>query len=185
MALPICRAKLAASPDKGIQYTLTWFRSPNNELYRCWIPSCCPARAGKLIHSLNLLLNKVPSLDHLESLIGESNQPWSPSHSLTQIGNRAWNPIQLFHASGTSLPSLRTNSCLTSKTDKNSPSHLPKDISSKHTQKPKLSWLVKSHLCQRKLAKSGRGSWLLKCVDINPRNKDHKKSGKYDTIKGN
>lgn len=32
-------------------HTLAWFRFSNNELYRCWVPSCSSTRAGKLIYS--------------------------------------------------------------------------------------------------------------------------------------
>lgn len=52
MVFLICRAKPVASSDHGIQCTSWPNLGPlNNELYRPWVPSCCPSRARKLIHS--------------------------------------------------------------------------------------------------------------------------------------
>lgn len=83
------------------------------------------------------------------------------------------------------------NSCLMPQIDYNSWLHMPKDITSRHAQKPKLSWLVKVYLSQSKLVNSGKGTWLLKHTDNNVRKQVYVKThttpkiGKYDITKDN
>lgn len=59
---------------------------------------------------------------------------------------------------------------------------MPKDITSRHTHKPKLSKMVKNYLCQSQPVKIGKGDPLLEGTDTNVKNQG---SGKYDITKGN
>ena len=51
IAFPICRAKTVALLEQGIHCTLMPDLDPPNKLYRLWVLSYCPVKAGKLIHS--------------------------------------------------------------------------------------------------------------------------------------
>lgn len=68
------------------------------------------------------------------------------------------------------------------------PTGLSKNITSRHVQKSKLSWLVKYYICKGKPINSGKEAYFLKCTDTNIRNqgsKKKKKLGKQDTLKWN
>ena len=146
---------------------MDWLGSPNNEMYRLWVLYCCHARAQKS----HLLLDIVTSPNHLVSLTRESRQPWSPSYSLTCVGDQASSTIQQFSASGTTpIPILRAETITLPSIKHNSRPLLPKNITSRHTPKPKLSSLLKNCLCQSQPVESGRGAQLLKCTNINVRN---------------
>lgn len=93
------------------------------------------------------LVNIVPTPKHVVSLTKECRQLKSLSYSLTWVGNQARNTIQLFLISGTHTPTLSSELKQSpfTEVDHNS-CHLPKNITSRHIEKPRLSLLMKNPL---------------------------------------
>lgn len=100
---PICRAKPVASSNSGnLVHTLALSRSPDKELCRSQVPSCCPIRAHKLIHGPLITESRVQSQPR-HKLHQENRQLQRPPYSLTGTENQASSSIHLFSARGTSL----------------------------------------------------------------------------------
>lgn len=82
--------------------TLAWSRSPNKELYRSWLPSCCPARAETFIIASSTTKYKVQSQP--SSKPDEKSQAAAEDIlSLTWVGRQTSSPIPPFSASATLL----------------------------------------------------------------------------------
>lgn len=82
--------------------TLAWSRSPNKELYRSWLPSCCPARAETFIIASSTTKYKVQSQP--SSKPDEKSQATAEDIlSLTWVGRQTSSPIPPFSASATLL----------------------------------------------------------------------------------
>lgn len=147
-------------------HSLAWFRSPNKELYRPCGPFRCCTRTGKLIHSFAYCQYSTYYPGHLVSLTRKHKQLQSSFYHFIWIRSQASNLIWLFSAHNTPHSNLRDQAVASLKDRLWEPApHPPKDISSGHVQKPKLSWFVKTCLCQNESIKSGRGDHLLKYTD--------------------
>ena len=192
MAFPICRAKPIVPSGQGIKCSLaylgpqrrscedpgahasapvgqeSWFHSPI--YYWAEYPILMSKIDWKTKATTELILQsclgREPSLfgwGTKPAILANCSQPKAQPHSATSE-QRQW---------------------LHTKVDPVSKSHLPKNVTSTHIQKPKLSWLVNSWFCQRKSVKSGRKDHLLRWTNSNMRNQGLWKSGKHDTTKGN
>lgn len=128
-------------------YTLVWFGSPNNELYGLWVPSWCPARARKLIHSFiyywttqSLQFSK--SNWRIQAMVEPILQPYLGKEVSQQSYPTVLSQWRIHPFLSSELEQLPHP-----KIDHNSRPHLPKDMASRHTQKQRLSCFVKNCLC--------------------------------------
>jgi len=164
MASLICKAKSVTSPDQGIKCTL-WPEWGSQTVSYMSSGSHHVACQGREANSqTQLLLIIVPNSNYLVSLTRESILLQSPFYFLTWVGNQASSPIQpavLSQMCTPPNPSSEFKQLPHPKIDHSSTFHLSKDITNRHTEKPRPSWLVKNCFCQSKPIKCERGVRLL------------------------